>query len=395
MNNTNNNTIDSVKYSFYNIETGIYNAYFNDYDICYLSLIKGIKTKIPKTKYIEYKLNKNDSYLIYKHIKNLKPEIIKISDQYYYDYNIELISEIKSKGAVNIDGRKFPNYEYREIYIKINNEEPLLIYRINGISELKSFNSYIISSFYEKSDEYFYIITPNGNYYINDKVEGILKKYFKCEDGKIVCMYNNKKEIAKLTLITEDYMDYVGLLQSLELEINNKKFTFYVNRFKYLEFGNRGVYKVLIFHIHHDSKRNTNQLLGYEPYKNIYYDLTYYIDTNETKFILNNINQEIAKKFKNEENINIYTYINNNNNNENYGLIYTKNDYQVTSKKFAEINTFFEKILDISLLKPVDEWDNEEINAKKKYYEKEYKDNIENNPNEDNPNEDTKDNIEK
>ena len=83
MNSANNNTIDSVKYSFYNIETGIYKAYFNGDDICCLSLIKSIK----------YKLNKNDSYLIYKHIKDLKPEIIKISKQYYCNYNIELISE--------------------------------------------------------------------------------------------------------------------------------------------------------------------------------------------------------------------------------------------------------------------------------------------------------------
>lgn len=92
MNSANNNTIDSVKYSFYNIETGIYKAYFNGDVICCLSLIKSIKTKIPKIKKIKYKLNKNDSYLIYKHIKDLKPEIIKISKQYYCNYNIELIS---------------------------------------------------------------------------------------------------------------------------------------------------------------------------------------------------------------------------------------------------------------------------------------------------------------
>ena len=195
-------------------------------------------------------------------------------------------------------------------------------------------------------------------------------------------MYNNKKEIAKLTLITEDEMSCVGILQSLELEINNKKFTFYVNRYKYLEFVNEGKYKLLVFHIHHNSK-HTNQLLGYEPYKNIYYDLTYYIDMNETKFVLDNINQEIAKKFKKDENIDYYTYIHNNN--KNYGLIYIKDDYsRIISKKFIKITTIFEKILDISLLKPVDEWDNEEINTKKKYYEKEYKDNTENNPNEDN-----------
>ena len=92
--------------------------------------------------------------------------------------------------------------------------------------------------------------------------------------------------------------------------------------------ADEGKYKLLVFHIHHNLK-HTNQLLGYEPYKNIYYDLTYYIDMNETKFILDNINQEIAKKFKKDENIDYYTYIHNNN--KNYGLIYIKNVYHEIS----------------------------------------------------------------
>ena len=383
MNSANNNTIDSVKYSFYNIETGIYKAYFNGDDICCLSLIKSIKTKIPKIKKIKYKLNKNDSYLIYKHIKDLKPEIIKISKQYYCNYNIELISEEKYSCDEKHDHKYDGEHKYKEIYIKINNEVPLLIYHKNIISMLDTYSRYIISNFSESSHSvYSGIITSNGyKYYVINKVISTLKKYFKCEDGKMVCMYNNKKEIAKLTLITEDIMRDVGMLQSLELEINNKKFTFYVNRYKYLEFVDRGVYKLLVFHIHHDSKSHRNQLLGYEPYKNIYYDLTYYININETKFVLNNINQEIAKKIKRDENIDFYTYIHNNN--KNNGLIYTK-VFNKLSKKFAEILSIFEKILDISLLKPIDEWNDEEINAKKKYYEKEYKDNIENNHNEDN-----------
>ena len=368
-----NNNTDLIN-NIYNVEVGTYKAYFNGCDLCCLFSIPN-----PTLKYI---LNKDNSNLILERVKDLKHEIIKISDQYYCDYNIELISEIKRKGAINIKGRKFSNYKYKEIYIKINNEESFLIYKGNNISELKSFNSYIISRFLTYG-KYFYIITPSGyGYYVNNKVEGILRKYFKYEDEKIVCMYNNKKEIAKLTLITENDMDCVGMLQSLELEINNKKFTFYINRYKYLGWADEGKYKLLVFHIHHNLK-HTNQLLGYEPYRNIYYDLTYNIDMDETKFVLDNINQEIAKKFRDKEDIDFYTYIHRNN--KNYGLIYIKDAHNdIISKKFIKITTIFEKILDISLLKPVDEWDNEEINAKKKYYEKEYKDNTENNPNKDN-----------
>ena len=100
MNNTNNNTIDSVEYSFYNIGTGTYNAYFDGNNICCLSLIKTIKTKANKIKTlklknIEYKLNRNDSYSILSRVKDLKSKIIKISNQYYCDYNIILICEEK------------------------------------------------------------------------------------------------------------------------------------------------------------------------------------------------------------------------------------------------------------------------------------------------------------
>ena len=66
------------------------------------------------------------------------------------------------------------------------------------------------------------------------------------------------------------------------------------------------------------------------------------------------------------------------------GIEITPQENNKLSKEFGEILSIFEIILDISLLKPIDEWNDEEINAKKKYYEKEYKDNIENNPNEDN-----------
>ena len=377
MNNT-NNTNDLVEYSFYNIGIGTYNAYFDGSDMCYLfsSNLKNLK----------YKLNKNDSYFIHKHIKDLKCEIIKISNQYYCNYNIILISEEKYYCNKKHDHRCDDEHKYKEIYIKINNEKPISIYKENIISELKIRDRYNISDFLEISD-HSGIITSNGyKYYVNNKVISILKKYFKYEDEKIICMYNNKKEIAKLTLITEDKFDNI-ILQRLKLEIDNKNFSFYINRYKNFRFNtNVDNNKFLIFHIYN------NLILGYEYSEDIYYHLTFFKNSSLTyKIILDNINQKIAEKFRKRENIDIYTYVSINN--KYYGLLHTNiiND-NIRSKtyKLLELDEVFKTILDISLLKPVNEWDDEEINAKKKYYEKEYKDNIENNTNKD-----TKDNIEK
>ena len=54
-------------------------------------------------------------------------------------------------------------------------------------------------------------------------------------------MYNHKKEIAKLTLITEDEIltedGSTKILQSLKLEIGDKKFTFYINNPKLIDYN--------------------------------------------------------------------------------------------------------------------------------------------------------------
>ena len=371
-----NNIVNSREYSFYNIRTGIYKAYFDGGDICCLSLIKTIKTKTikaktPNIKNKIYKLNKYDSCSILNRVEYLKSEIIKISNQYLRDYNIILTSEEKYSCDEKHDHKCEEEHKYKEIYIKIDNEEPLSIYKENIISELEIKRSYNISNFSEISDHMGIIITPNGyKYYVYDKVISTLNKYFKCEDGKIICMYNNKKEVAKLTLITEDRLQYSQeLLQSLKFEINNKKFTFYINRYKnFVRFKNDKYY-FLIFHFYNDL------ILGYEYKEDKYYKLQY-------KFILKYVNQEIVKKFEENKIHDFYTYLSINNN--YYGLR-TKidNNYHETYRPLKIIKVF-EKILDISLLKPIDEWDDEEINAKKLYYEKEYKDNTENNPNKDN-----------
>ncbi len=171
-----NNTIDLVEYSFYNIGIGTYNAYFNGSDMCYLFSIPKLKT--PKLKHLKHKLNEDDSYLILEHVENLKHEIIKISNQYYCDYNIILICEEKYSCNKKHIHRCNEEHKYREIYIRINNEEPLSIYKENIISELETRNRYKISDFLEISD-YSGIIISNGyKYYVNNKVMSILKKIF-------------------------------------------------------------------------------------------------------------------------------------------------------------------------------------------------------------------------
>lgn len=358
-----NDNTDLIK-DFYNVETGTYNACFNGYDLCCLFSVPN-----PTLKYI---LNIYDSYSILKQVKNLKHKIIKFSNQFYCDYNIVLICEEKYSCNNNHDHKCDEEHKYKEIYIKINNEEPLSIYKENIISEIRRAGLFNISDFLEISDNSG-IITSNGyKYYVSVEVISTLKKYFKCENEKIVCVYNNKKEIAKLTLIAENVLWHrVNYQQSLRLEIGNKKFTFYIDRYK--NFVSCGNYCFLIFYIYN------NFILGYEFRKDIYYNLSH------CEFILKYINQEITNKIKNKG---FYTYLSKNN--KYYGLCTEFDNNHHRTTRLGTINKVFETILDISLLKPIDEWDDEEINTKKKYYEKEYKDNIENNPNED-----IKDNTEK
>ena len=351
------NNTDLIK-DFYNVDTGTYKAYFNGCDLCCLFSIPNSTLK--------YILNVFNSYSIFKQVKDLKHKIIKFSNQYYCDYNIILICEEKYSCNKDHNHKCDEEHKYKEIYIKINNKEPVSIYKENIISEIRRAGLFNISDFLEISDNSG-IITSNGyKYYVNDEVISILKKYFKCKDEKIVCMYNNKIEVAKLTLIAEDVLWHrVEHQQSLRLEIGNKKFTFYIDRYK--NFVSYDDYCFLIFYVYNDF------ILGYEFRKDIYYNLS------NCKFILKYINQETTNKIKNKG---FYTYLSKNS--KYYGLYSKFDNNHHRTTKFGVINTIFEKILDISLLKPIDEWDNEEINAKKKYYEKEYKDNTENNPNEDN-----------
>lgn len=233
MNNANNNTIDSVEYSFYNIGIGTYNAYFDGSKTCCLFTTSKIVIKLipSRIKTLKYKLNKNNSYLIHERVKNLEHKMISISGQYYCNYNIKLICEEKCSCNKDHDHKCTNDHKYKEIYIKINNEEPISIYNGNNVYELQEHSKYIISDYLDKEPV---IITSDGyKYWVYNEVINILREFFKYENGKIVCMYNNKKEIAELILITEDrFRSPCILLQSLILVIGNKNFTFYISRYK-------------------------------------------------------------------------------------------------------------------------------------------------------------------
>lgn len=195
----------------------------------------------------------------------------------------------------------------------------------------------------------------NENHYINKRVIDILKTYFKCENNNIYCIYNNKKEIAKLTLITKDEIlteDGSKILQRLELNINDNRFTFYINNPpRFINYKKCDVYNFLTMYVYSDSMFN-NLIYGYNLDTESYYYLKY-----EEKLILKNIDQKIAKKFRNMEKQNLYTYLLSNN--EKCGMMISIDKDKNVTHKLVKLNKNFEELqmLDISLLQSIDEWD--------------------------------------
>lgn len=251
---------------------------------------------------------------------------------------------------------------YNEIYDNGIGFPPKIHYNIKefylntcGINSIKS------STFYT-GNKYNY---PSYDYtiLIHKKIRNILQTYFKCENDKIYCIYNNKKEIAKLTFITEDIIKTDDnnniLLQSLRLEIGEKKFTFYINNPKLINYNKEGKYCFLVIHVRSGSSLISNNLIvGYEFNKDEYYYLKY-----EERLILKNIDNEIAGKYINMKKQDLYTYLLSNN--ERCGMtINIDKDHNVTYKLVKLNDKCFEKLIDISLLTPVSEWNKElyEIN---------------------------------
>lgn len=165
------------------------------------------------------------------------------------------------------------------------------------------------------------------------------------------CVYNNKEEVCNVILKTGDYIitedGNEDVSQHLILEIGNKKFTFYVNDSKYIDYKKEGKYCFLSICINNDS------IYGFEVNEEKYYKLNCI-----QEYILKHVEHKIAKKFKNNKKQNTNTYLLKNNKKCAFELIV---DYNSGITKFTynllDASNYFEKYLDITLLKPVREWD--------------------------------------
>lgn len=265
------------------------------------------------------------------------------------------------KYGISIDLLKYENVylsckvnnKYKEIFIH-GSKDSILIYKLYYILNLKPNTEYFISNFTKSDYKSRDTITARQiyhnvikKYYINKKVMSILEKYFICEEGEIYCIYNNKKVIANLTLITKDVIetnDDQILYQCLKLEIGNKKFTFYINDSKNINYAKIYKYNFLAMCLYNSC------IYGYE-----YQEDKYYCLKDEEELILKNINKEIVKNFEKIKEQDLYTYLLSNNKKRGMTISIDK-DKNVTYRLLNLNDEFFKsksiKTLDISLLKP-------------------------------------------
>lgn len=244
--------------------------------------------------------------------------------------------------------------------------------------ELLANNKYSIVKFWLfKNSKTGYITTSdNKDYWINKTCYEILEDYFKMQNGKLTCIYNSKLVYPKLTLITEDEVNFeinsktssssVGtnnkkIIQKLKLEIEGKSFTFYLNYSDKIDFTKEGLYKfssILVLY--------NKIILGYEYSEDKYYNLSQFND-----YILKNIDKDTSALIKKElkskskksgqnksESMNLnYTYLYKNNLDEDklhkrlpLGLgikIDNDHNFQIINGK---LDKTFERILDITKL---------------------------------------------
>ena len=339
MNNV--NLIDLPAKYFRDIDSGTYKVLIdvktNDNNeiistTCYLILKHNSKS-------LAYKLNDNDSCKIFNNLKNSKFKNINYSEHCYRDYNIILKCNINDKSI--------------KVSIKIKKKQ-IILYDEENIHDLKPNTKYIISNFTKSSNKNrSTIISKKLKYYIDDNVINILAKYFKCEDDGIYCLYNGKKEKVKLILITENrscfnswneycgWNEYSTLRQSLEMKIGKKKFSFYVNNPKFIDFDNKeeGKYRFLVIYF---KDRN---IFAYEHKEDKYYCIR---DDKYIKKILKDIDQAIAEQYKKGCNLNVYTYLLLNN--EKRGLIIKDKSKFSERYRLSKLSRVFQTKLDITLV---------------------------------------------
>lgn len=341
MNNV--NLTDLPTKCFRNIDSGTYKVLIDvlidddDDEIisptCYLILKN-------KYKSLAYKLNDGDSNSIFVNVDNLKFKNINYSEHCYRDYNIILKCNNNDK--------------FIKVSIKIKKKRTIILCDEEIIHNLKSNTKYIISNFTKSTKNNSTIISKKLKYYIDDNVINILVKYFKCEDNGIYCLYNGKKEKVKLTLTTEcnssfysrNYYDggwdlYSTLRQNLEMKIGKKKFSFYVNNPKFIDFDNKeeGKYRFLVIYF---KDRN---IFAYEHKEDRYYCIK---DDKYIKKILKDVDQSIAEQYKRGSYLNDYTYLLSNN--EKRGLTIKDTSKFSSRYRISKLSKVFQTKLDITLV---------------------------------------------
>lgn len=233
--------------------------------------------------------------------------------------------------------------------------------------ELLANNKYSIVKFWLfKNSKTGYVTTDDGkDYWINKTCYEILEDYFKMQNGKLTCIYNSKLVYPKLTLITEDEVNFEingtnnkKIVQKLKLEIDNKTFTFYLNYSDKIDFTKEGLYKFSSLLVLYNKI-----ILGYEYSEDKYYNLSQFND-----YILKNIDKDTSalikkelkssrrqaspsekskKQNKSDMNLN-YTYLYKNNLPLGLGIkIDNDHNFQIINGK---LDKTFERILDITKL---------------------------------------------
>ena len=314
---------------YYNIQEGTYKLVL-DYFICKLF-------SIDNSEKLKHQPNYYISQLIKNKIESILPNTFKISDieDNNDNYDIKLICEIKE--------------ENKEFYVQLFDKKEL-VYSMEIVNRLQSNKKYIITNFMNTNYGNIIITSDGKRYWIGRKLMKILKDYFNVEDKQIICYYNNQFKNVRLTLITGDELTLNNtkiLYQSLKMEIDNKKFTFYINKSNFIDFNKEGLYHFMFMYNYRHS-----MLYAYEYLKDEYYCLT----CKERKILLDNIDQEITKIFNDISKEYTYNYLTDKDKNL-YSFIIKVNENKTISVELESIEIPFETTLDITKFGRIDEDD--------------------------------------